>query len=693
MASMAMLHRLARRAGVQSAYIGVDGRRQEASVDSVLAALRSLGHEIHRPEDAGAALRAADERRWSRLCDEVLVVRAPARSVRLRRPTPAKAPAIRRVITIDDDGTEQDLPATGAADVFLLPDALEIGRHRLHVEGDAGATGNATLLVSPERCWAPDQRELGAMMPLYAMRPRPEERLGLATYSDLGEAAAWTGRSSASLFGTLPLLAGFLGQPHDPSPYSPISRERWNELYIDFTQTPEFAASERVRSWFNMSEQRTAAAQLGAADLIDYRRIWDVIRPGLDVLAQSAWEQSARREALIRRAKADPGLVRYAAFRAWCEEQQAGWKAWREPMPERPLDDWLEWDRFRTWLYAQAEADDQLKAAQHLGEVNGCGLYLDLPVGVSSDGFDTWSEPETFANGFSVGAPPDMLFAHGQNWGFRPPDPKSWREAGHEPFRRILSAHGRHCSTLRIDHVMMLHRLFWIPDGGAPADGVYVRYPARELYAMLAIESHRWRMRIVGENLGTVPCVVERDLPRWGMLGMSVAQFDLRPGEANPLPAPAEGDLACLGTHDTAPFAGFWTDRDVALNREMGIIDSEAASNERARRDHLRGVIRHALGVEEGLHEEEEIRRVIDGMLAHLAEGDAAVLLVTLEDLWGERMPQNVPGVPTDQYPSWHRRIDAVQADFMERTLYAERLARMARLRTREVVPEGASGR
>ena len=276
-------------------------------------------------------------------------------------------------------------------------------------------------------------------------------------------------------------------------------------------------------------------------------------------------------------------------------------------------------ENYRYHLFAQWAADQQLTA---LGQKE-CKLYLDLSVGVVGSSFDVWRYQDSFVRGMDVGAPPDGLFEAGQNWALPPLHPERSRNTGHEYFSKCVRTHMRHAGMLRIDHVMGLHRLYWVPRDHAASDGLYVRYPADELYAILLIESQRAQCVLVGEDLGTVPEAVRPAMERAGMHRLFVAQFatEWRESEQDGvellgLERPPDSAVASLDTHDTPTFAGWFATTDLAVDPEE---------------------LMHAWTEE-------------------LASGLAAALVVTLEDLWLEPMPQNRPGAGSE-VPNWRRRI------------------------------------
>jgi 4-alpha-glucanotransferase len=295
-------------------------------------------------------------------------------------------------------------------------------------------------------------------------------------------------------------------------------------------------------------------------------------------------------------------------------------------------------------------------------------LYLDFPLGVHPDGYDVRHYRNSFVKGVSVGAPPDSFFTKGQNWGFPPLDPEAIRDNHHEYFRAAIAHHASHATVLRLDHVMGLHRLYWIPDGADAKDGAYVRYRSEELYAILTVESHRHRCAIVGEDLGTVPPEVPRAMKRHGLRRMFVVQYEVK-GEQPPIADPPRESVASVNTHDMPTFAAFWRGLDIDDRVQQGLLDEEGARTARE----SRARVREAIGGSE--------REALEKILLLLARSDAEIVLVNPEDLWGETEPQNVPGVPERSWRQTFRRsLEEARADAdVRRILGAVSGARLAK--------------
>ncbi|HKY08923.1 MAG TPA: 4-alpha-glucanotransferase, partial [Candidatus Binatia bacterium] len=353
---------------------------------------------------------------------------------------------------------------------------------------------------------------------------------------------------------------------------------------------------------------------------------------------------------------ARPVLRDYAAFRATAERERQVWPLWPETQRNGALSANHYDERARLYhLYVQWLCDEQAACLRNESEKTGAALYLDFPLGVNRDSYDVWRERDLFALNASGGAPPDGLFSKGQNWGFPPYHPGAMRRQGYGYYRACLRHHMSYASMLRIDHVMGWHRFFWVPEGFSAADGLYVHHPAAEYYAILNLESHRHRVEIVGENLGTVPVYVNEALERHRILGMHVGQFTVGIDPATALEAPPANTVASLNTHDTATFMSFWTGADIDDRHALGLLNQQQAQQEHGYRSAQREALVSFLRSTGMLGDEASSAAVLKAWLSQLAGGDDNFLLLNLEDLWLESEPQNVPGT-WEERPNWRRK-------------------------------------
>ena len=664
------LRRLARAYRLQTTYTNGLGQRRHASCESVLATLQALGAPIATPDDAADACRARDTERWSRPIEPVVVAWQGHGHFVLRRPSATASTRVPCHVRLEDGTTltwvvsTADDPATRTVEVdgtryicsrHALPSRLPHGYHELRV--DVGTrTFTAVVIAAPRRAFESQSRTWGCFLPLHALHT--ERSWGLGDFSDLAALVQWMSAEGGQVVSTLPLLACFVGDvPFEPSPYLPVSRLFWNEAFIDPREVADFADCLAARRLVESSVFRKEITALRRAALVDYRRAVVAKRQVLELLAQSLTRRrGSRLHEFEQWTRQRPLAIEYATFRATVERLGRPKSLW----PDRLTPDTLRHTRadrtaVRYHLYVQWVAEVQLNRVAAQAHTAGRGLYLDCPLGVHPEGFDVWRYPGLFARDACAGAPPDQLFVNGQNWTAPPPHPETARDDRYRYFRNGLARQLEKSGVLRLDHVMALHRLYWIPRGFESTDGVYVHYPADELYAIVCLESHRHRTPVVGENLGTVPRYVNRDMARHGLSQLYVAQFNVNLRSQRPLrPVPAQA-LACVNTHDTPTFNGFIEGADIDERVSRGVVGaSEARQAHRRRRatvTALQRLPRRAMG---GTRRSGPLRMLQD-CLAHIAKSRASLVVVNLEDLWLEPSPQNVPGTAGER-PNWRRK-------------------------------------
>ena len=692
LATLAHLH------GVQTSYNDAMGNYVEAGPESLLAVLRALQAPVEGMADVPEALRERREELDRRAVEPVTVAwDGHAPSIELYPANGGGSLAYhldlesgeRRAQMVDLQSLPEVAPREGSSRPgrrLTLAEPLPPGYHRLTVE-IGGRASESLILSAPTRCHGGppggETRPLwGAFLPLYALRT--SRSWGAGDFSDLETLAEWTSGLGGGVVATLPLLATFLDEPFEPSPYAPASRLFWNELYVDPRRLPEMEDCLPARRLIESPDFLREVEALRAMPRVDYARLMALKRRVLEELAQRFFSHPGDRQGEFERfVAAKPGLNDYAAFRAVGDRRGESWQSWPERLREGTLApaDYDDEDR-RYYLWTQWAADQQLRSMAGEARKRGPGLYLDLPVGVHGSAYDVWRHRDLFAEGVSAGAPPDSFFTKGQEWGFPPLQPERLRERGYDYLIDCLRHHLEHAGILRLDHVMQLHRLFWVPRGMGAAAGVYVRYPAEELYAVLSVESHRYRAIVVGENLGTVPPEVYEAMDRHEVLGMYVVQYELQPGSQGLRPPPAQC-VASLNTHDMPTFEGFLQSKDVDDLQGLGFFTPEQARQEKERR----GSIRH--GMEEELPPEERGRgaatdaALLRRRLEHLATSPARMVLVSLEDLWQETEPQNVPGTH-DERPNWRRKARFSFEEFSTRADVVEPLRRVDELRKRK---------
>ena len=506
-------------------------------------------------------------------------------------------------------------------------------------------------------------------VPVYALHSQQNPNAGDMT--DFESFIDWMGSLGGTVAATLPLLAAFLDEPFESSPYKPASRLFWNEFYIDFTRIPEFSASAEAK---RLAEERPRRTKF-----VDYRGVMAWKRRVLEELARTFFSDAKpeRLHAFGNFVREHRGVEDYARFRAVTDRSRKGWNSWPGRLRDGNIgpEDYDE-NTKHYHLYVQWIVQEQLDSLSKKAGSREQMLYLDLPLGLHPDGYDIWRNREFFVRGVTAGAPPDLMFTKGQNWEFPPMHPEAMRLNRYQYFIAYIRNHFRYARLLRIDHVMGLHRLYWIPEELSGDKGVYVEYPAEELYAILSLESHRRQAGIVGENLGIVPPAVNRALARHNIAQMYIVQYEIVGDPKNPRlrPAPAKS-VASLNTHDMPPFRSFFDGKDIDDRLDLGFLNSQTVRIERKQRAVQREILKNFL-------QERARAKVFREITRFLADSMASIVLVNVEDLWEEVLPQNVPAT-TKERPNWRRRVRPSIEEMRKRTELAELLSDVFAKRSR----------
>ena len=562
------------------------------------------------------------------------------------------------------------------AATITLPSRVPYGYHRIAVRPASGDwSAEQAFVVVPSSCVTPammlrkKKKAMGVVANLYSVRR--EHDWGVGDMSTLTQLVEWGGQRGAAFVGVNPLHALF-NRGIDISPYSPVSRLFRNPIYIDVESVPELSQSEPARALLASHSVREALRELRATKQVDYDRAIELKERVLVELHRtfrdrtgSGTQRAQDYEEFVR--SREPELSRFATWMTIAERSSMpDWRRWPEAL-RHPESDAVgafaaaHADRvdFHRWL--QFETDRQLRAVAERAQVlgMGVGVYQDLAIGTNPAGSDTWSYPELFVAGASIGAPPDPYSATGQIWGLPPIDPRAFRRQQYRYWIQLLRRAFDHSGALRIDHVMGLFRTFWIPDGGTGLDGAYVQLPANDLLGIVALESVRHEALVVGEDLGTVPKEVPAALKKWGILSSKVLYFerDTR-GFKSAMHYPTLA-LATANTHDMPTLAGYWNERDIDLRARVGLLPTaaEVRKAKTARAKEKRQLLRVLRLPPPPSYDQGHFTRTLTGAVHEfLCSTPADLVGLSLDDLMGETEPVNVPGVGPDRYPSWRRR-------------------------------------
>ncbi|AEW77522.1 4-alpha-glucanotransferase [Aggregatibacter actinomycetemcomitans] len=577
---------------------------------------------------------------------------------------------------------------------ITLPRDLPLGYHDLVLHGGKEEV-HCRLIVAPQRCYEPEafaeQKKLwGSFIQLYTLKS--ERNWGVGDFGDLQEFIRGLAPYQADFLGLNPIHALFPGNPDGASPYSPSSRKWLNIIYINIDQLPEFQQSAEAQRWFNSAEVQEKLNALRAAEWIDYAEVMALKLKGLHfafaefkenptALSQQAFADFVRNggESLQVQATFD---ALHAHLSARYREQW-GWDFWAPEFQDYHSEVVAQFRRqygeeieFYVWL--QFCADQQLAECDALCKAQQMtiGMYRDLAVGVTGSGSETWSDKELYCLRASVGAPPDVLGPQGQNWGLTPMNPHILKQRAYQPFIDLVRANMNHCGALRIDHIMSLLRLWWIPKGDSSVNGAYVRYPVDDLIAILALESQRRRCVIIGEDLGTVPKEIVSKLKNAGILSYKIFYFEFdKQGQSRDLRDYPYQAMTTLSTHDLPTINGYWRGYDFELGQKYGVYPNpqilEILKKDRvkAKAGILQRLKEHDIDVDAGIDEtlsSDVNKKFVHQLQSYVAEVNSALFGFQPEDWLGMTEPVNIPGTSM-QYANWRRRLtqntDAIFAD------------------------------
>jgi 4-alpha-glucanotransferase len=695
--------------GIERGFTDYRGEFREVPEASIARLLEAMGHDLEDEAALASRARELDERSWRQVLPPVLV-RRPARDrlvpFTVLRPL---LPRLRWRVLQEDGGTregevdpaglpvleERVLDGMGFCRLALeLPADLPLGYHRLRIETTEGEPlGESRLILAPERCYEPpviaQGRKLwGIALQLYSVRSR--RNWGIGDFTDLRHVASAAADMGADLLGLNPLHALFPSDPKLNSPYSPASREFLNTLYIDPEAIPEFGDCEAATALVASAAFQARLAELRRPDYVDYPGVWAAKDEVLRLLFRHFEAHASQSRAsdfdefINRHGQAIENLATFYAIQAHFTEsgRPGGWQAW-PPAYQSPDSDAVAAFRrshrraIRYQMFLQWIASQQLAAAEQMARDAGMavGLYRDLAVGIDGGGANAWADRQLYTVGASIGAPPDPLALTGQDWGIPPMRPDVLRDRGYQPFIDLLRANMGRGGALRIDHVMVLYRLWWVPAGRPSSEGAYVYYDLHDLMGILALESQRHRCLVIGEDLGVVPPAIREAMPDFGVFSYRVFYFEWEAdGRAmDPASYPRHA-LVTVTTHDLPSLVSFWHGTDITLREQLKLYPDDslreavAHGRVRERRAILEALHRQGL-LPEGAAENPEsgMDEALSGAIqAYLARSQAAVMMVQPEDWLHMDAPVNVPGT-SDEHPNWQRKLDQDLEDWLDR--------------------------
>ncbi|MEQ1975092.1 4-alpha-glucanotransferase [Xenorhabdus sp. SGI240] len=589
---------------------------------------------------------------------------------------------------------------------LTLPANLPLGYHTLNLISEAkpetGAWQYSTqLIVAPKRCYEPDaitrgEKLWGACVQLYTLRS--ENNWGIGDFGDLKYMLQELALRGGAFVGLNPLHAIYPAMPENASPYSPSSRHWLNIIYIAVNQIDDFNCSAEAQKWWHSAETQSKLQQARQAEWVDYTTVISLKMAALHLTYPQFKRRSGDDPQQIAFqqfvTKGGKNLYYQAAYDALHHKLYGennvywGWPVWPEEYRE-PENDAVKAfchsypQEIAFFLWLQWVADTQLAECFTTSQTHHMpiGIYRDLAVGVAQGGSETWCNRSIYCTKASVGAPPDILGPLGQNWGLPPMNPHVLKTQAYQPFIELLRSNMRHCGALRIDHVMSLLRLWWIPQGETADKGVYVHYPVDDLLAILALESQRNHCLVIGEDLGIVPEEIVDKLRDRGVYSYKVFYFERNEqGEYRSPDEYPEQAMATITTHDLPTLRGFWQNKDLTLGEDIGLYPDKTllvdlySERKRCKQALLTSLNRHGYLSVESLktdifsslqgtaslkQTEYPMSHVINQSIhRYIAHSACALLGLQPEDWLDMERPVNIPGT-TEEYPNWRRKLTA----------------------------------
>lgn len=703
------LERLCAVCGIVPDYHDIWGRRRHVSADTQRALLAAMNVPAGTDSDVRRSLQELELREWRRWLPPVKVARRNGEAVEFPVSVPAGMARQRFewAVVLENGARESgelrpaDLPLAVEATVggvcfmrctFALPHTPDLGYHQFELRGmeeDRERVARMSLIMAPSQCYQPEalsarQRIWGWAVQLYALRS--QHNWGMGDFTDLKTLVDFSARVGAGIVGVNPLHVLFPHNPSHASPYSPSSRLFLNVLYLDVEAVPDYAECDAARNRVLDPGFQAQLRAMRATELVDYRggaaakfEVLGLLYLNFRARHLAAGDQRAR-DFRAFQAEGGQALRQQALFEALQQHFHGndpsiwGWPAWPEPYRDPAAEavarfaaERAEQVEFFEYLQWQAELQLEGVGGRSWEHGLGAGLYQDLALGVDRGGGEAWANQGLYALGASMGAPPDDFNLQGQDWGLPPMIPRQLADAAYVPFIATLRANMRHAGALRIDHVMGLMRLFWIPAGGTPETGAYVAYPLDDLFGIVALESQRNHCLVVGEDLGTVPDAVRGAMARYGVLMYRLFYFEKeQDGEFRPPAAYPASALVAVSTHDLPTLGGYWHGNDLDARTRLGLFPSKQMREQQiVTRARDRAQLLVALEREQLLpatasvhpagnpEMSAELARAIH---VYLARTPSQVMMVRPEDVLGQVEQVNLPGT-TDQYPNWQRKL------------------------------------
>jgi 4-alpha-glucanotransferase len=689
--------------GISSDFVDAWGKLTAVAARNQHKLLEAMGYSLDNETTLGEQLEAEAAKFWSQALAPVEVFRKGAKlfvRVRTSSDNATKVHTLKVSCESGESYTHKFVPAdanlTASQEInglkwqqhpVELPFDIPLGYHHMQLIFNRRIVGRSALIIAPQACYIPKsikqgKKIWGLSVQLYCLRSR--RNWGIGDFTDLVYLSEHAAALGADFIGLNPIHSLYPANPEACSPYGPSSRLWLNFLYIDVERVPGFH-DIAVQDWLSQDHIQAKLSHVRTINYVDYAQVCELKHHALE-LAFDAFDkqflaQDSKEKLSFEKFVSDGGksLHSLAIFEALQTSlKRAGKASWGWPV--FPLEyqsaDSVEVATFAKrntklvsfYLFLQWQAAIQFEKASRAAKKAGMeiGLYRDLAVGVSEGGAETWANKSLYCKEVSVGAPPDILGPLGQKWGLPPMDPAQLQEQQYQPIIDLFASNMKASGALRIDHVMALLRLWWVHKDDDASQGAYVNYPVEDLLAILALESHKNKSVVIGEDLGTVPETIREKLENNGMFSYRLFFFEQAEdgGFYSPAHYPQQS-MATLTTHDMPTLMGYWDCSDLTLGKAVGLYPDQDVLNSlyQTRKknkqyilDSLHGHGAVSSNISANAGEVEMTPELSYAMQLHMAGGSSALLSLQLEDWLHMEQPVNIPGT-YDEYPNWKRKL------------------------------------
>ncbi len=706
-----LIDQVAKARGIETRYKNAWGQDSEVEPSSKAKLLKAMGYAVDDAEQLMAQLEEEKQDYWLSLLNPVKIIRCDEEiEFELRVPIVLATQNLTCLIKTEQgqsiehefspiDATLVDAEEIGELEyqeyLIVIPETPDMGYHQIELyDEQRQLIATQQLIIAPKQCYQPEKikqghKVWGTSVQLYCLRS--ETNWGIGDFSDLSDLVQNIARLGGHFVGLNPIHALYPANPDSCSPYSPSSRRWLNIFYIDPQAVDGFDQAAEVQAIISTDSHKALLSEARRVDYVSYQKVAQLKMPVFKALfnwfkhhhISKNTEQAQQLRDFIE--TGGESLQQQACFDAIQESlieqdiQAYGWPSWPEHLANYDTDKVSQFiiehpDKVHFYQYLQWIAQLQLENCQQVAKQNDMliGLYRDLAVGVSSGSAEVWANRDLYCADLSVGAPPDPLGPQGQSWGLPPMDPNQLFQQNYQPVIDMYRANMQACGALRIDHVMALLRLWWVPANEHATQGAYVYYPIDDLLAILCLESQRNQCMIVGEDLGTVPEGIRDIFEDNGLLSYRVFFFETAPdgGYYSPAHYPKQA-MAALTTHDLPTLRGFWHCEDLELGKRLGVYpDDENLSQIRHGRHNSKQRILDSLHGH-GAIKPDTSRDAFDVAMdrhlnfdiqLHMAHANSVLLSLQLEDWLEMDLPVNVPGT-CDEYPNWRRKLSKSLTD------------------------------